>query len=78
MPVALSDVRSLEEHANGNCATRRDPAQIDYAFKNIAAREDNRPPSQLKLYNSGSFFDRAPFQSRITARSLSASGHSNE
>jgi radical SAM enzyme (TIGR01210 family) len=33
------------------------PAQIDYALKNIAAREDGRPPRQIKLYNSGSFFD---------------------
>jgi radical SAM enzyme (TIGR01210 family) len=33
------------------------PAQIDYALKNIAAREDGRSPRQIKLYNSGSFFD---------------------
>ncbi|MEO8428019.1 MAG: radical SAM protein [Verrucomicrobiota bacterium] len=33
------------------------PAQIDYALKKIGTREDGRPPSQLKLYNSGSFFD---------------------
>jgi radical SAM enzyme (TIGR01210 family) len=33
------------------------PAQIDYALKNIASRDDCRPPRQAKLYNSGSFFD---------------------
>jgi len=33
------------------------PTQIDYALKDIAAREDYRSPCQLKLYNSGSFFD---------------------
>lgn len=33
------------------------PTQIDYALRNIAEREDGRPPRQIKLYNSGSFFD---------------------
>jgi radical SAM enzyme (TIGR01210 family) len=33
------------------------PAQIDYALKDIVAREDGRLPRQIKLYNSGSFFD---------------------
>lgn len=34
------------------------PAQIDYALEKIRARGDSRPPlGQMKLYNSGSFFD---------------------
>ncbi len=33
------------------------PAQIDYALEQITARGDTPPPKQIKLYNSGSFFD---------------------
>ena len=49
--MAMPDVRSLEEHADRDRARGAIPAQIDYALERLL------PARQIKLYNSGSFFD---------------------
>ena len=51
VPVALRDVRSVEEHACGIRSGRRDPGTDRLCI--------GAPPAarQIKLYNSGSFFD---------------------
>ncbi len=50
--MALPDVRSLEEHTvREPVPAGAIPAQIDYALERLP------PARQIKLYNSGSFFD---------------------
>ena len=52
MPVALFDVRSVAQYAHGNSTRGAIPAQIDHALLNLSPGA-----RQIKLYNSGSFFD---------------------